>query len=148
MSGDGGGWVDVGELDKNCPGDNYEPMFFRNREPEKQHTFSEQVMFGGEPLTNDMGYVGPYKSLRRVLDEAFNQASAGKGKERHAEQDEPFDRQVICEVRRRVGGGYTLGQATKKIYESQRLDGERGIAELLGAINYIAAEIIVRREGK
>ena len=37
-------------------------------------------------------------------------------------------------------------QAVKKIYESVRLPGEAGVRELLGAINYIAAEIIVRRE--
>ena len=88
----------------------------------------------------------PYSSLRKVLDDAYHQASKGKGIERHAGQDEPFDRQIICEVRRRVGPGYTKGQAVKKIYESDRLEGERGVAELLGAINYIAAEVIVRRE--
>jgi hypothetical protein len=35
----------------------------------------------------------------------------------------------------------------KKVYESQRLGGERGVAELLGALNYIAAAVIVMREG-
>jgi len=87
----------------------------------------------------------PYSSLRGVLDEAFEHASNGKGKERHGD-DDAFENQVTCEIRRRVGPGYTKGQAVKKIYESERLPGERGIAELLGAINYIAAEIIVRRE--
>ena len=88
-----------------------------------------------------------YESLKNVLDLAFEQASQGKGKERHAEADEPFERQIICEVTRRAGLGYPLGQAVKKVYESQRLGGERGIAELLGAINYLAAAVIVMGEG-
>ena len=107
---------------------------------------SEQFFCEPDTLPPLDGSRDSYESLRLVLDEAYRQASQGKGKERHAEKDEPFERQIICEVRRRVGGGYTMGQATKKIYESQRLPGERGVAELLGAINYIAAEIIVRRE--
>ena len=88
----------------------------------------------------------PYTSLQQVPHEALLQASEGKGKERHAEDGEHFECQPICEIARRVGGGYQLGQAVKKIYESQRLLGEMGTAELLGAINYLAAAIIVRRE--
>lgn len=86
-----------------------------------------------------------YEPLSRVLMNALDQAQLGKGKERHAD-GESFDQQVICEVGRRVGLGYQLGQAVKKIYESQRLEGEHGVNELLGAINYISAAIIVRRE--
>ena len=85
----------------------------------------------------------PYAKLREVLERAFIQASGGKGKERHAEDGEAFEDQVICEVRRRVGHGYTRGQAVKKIYEAGRLPKDRAVAELLGAINYIAADIIV-----
>ena len=88
----------------------------------------------------------PYKSLSDILDEALLQASEGKGKERHASDGEAFEHQPICELGRRLGGG-ALYQAVKKIYESQRLPGEAGVRELLGAINYIAAAIIVRREG-
>ena len=87
-----------------------------------------------------------YESLCEVLGDAVVQASMGKGRERHAEAGEPFDRQIICEVARRVGLGYPLGQACKQIYESQRIGGEKGRAELLGAINYIAAAVIVDRE--
>ena len=87
-----------------------------------------------------------YDALSEVLDAAYYQAAQGKGKERHAKEDEPFDKQIICEVTRRLGAGYPLGQAVKKIYESQRLGGERGIAELLGAINYISAAVIVMKE--
>lgn len=87
-----------------------------------------------------------YGSLKAVLDEALGQACNGKGKERHASEGEAFEDQIICEVSRRIGLGYPLGQAVKKIYESQRLSGDAGARELLGAINYIAAAIIVMRE--
>jgi hypothetical protein len=39
-----------------------------------------------------------------------------------------------------------LGQAIKKILESQRLPKGAAIHELLGAINYLAGAIIVRGE--
>jgi hypothetical protein len=89
-----------------------------------------------------------YEVLNNILAEALSQARDGKGKERHANDNEAFQDQPICEIARRVGAGYCLGQAVKKIYESQRLGGERGQAELLGAINYIAAGIFVLREAK
>lgn len=89
-----------------------------------------------------------YATLRAVLDRALAQASGGKGRERHAVEGEPFERQQICEVTRRLGHGFSRGQAVKKIYEAQRLPRERAVAELLGAINYIAASIIVLEEGE
>jgi hypothetical protein len=110
-----------------------------------------KVATGPQGASEDAGaYFGVlgvpgYRSLFDTLMDAYTQASEGKGKERHA-SGEPFEHQVICEVTRRLGQGYPLGQATKKIYESQRLGGERGVAELLGAINYLAAAIIVMRE--
>ena len=88
-----------------------------------------------------------YDSLYKVLLSAYNQASNGKGKERHQlNDDEPFENQKICEIARRLSIDYNLGQAVKKIYESKRLTDERDIAELYGAINYIAAAIIVKQE--
>jgi hypothetical protein len=88
-----------------------------------------------------------YESLVQVYQDAVIQASKGKGRERHAVEGEAYEDQIICEVARRVGLGYPLGQAVKKIYESQRIGGERGVAELLGALNYVAAAVIVMREG-
>lgn len=88
-----------------------------------------------------------YESLVQVYQDAVIQASKGKGRERHASEGEAYEDQIICEVARRVGLGYPLGQAVKKIYESQRIGGERGVAELLGALNYVAAAVIVMREG-
>lgn len=87
-----------------------------------------------------------YEVLASILDEALEQAQSGKGLERHA-CGEPFEQQTICEVARRVGMGYPLGQATKKTYESERLEPEAAVRELLGAINYLVAGIIIRREG-
>ena len=88
-----------------------------------------------------------YDSLYKVLLSAYNQASNGKGKERHQlNDDEPFENQKICEIARRLSIDYNLGQAVKKIYESKRLTDGRDIAELYGAINYIAAAIIVKQE--
>ena len=90
-----------------------------------------------------------YDSLYKVLIAAYNQASCGKGKERHQlNNEEPFENQKICEIARRLSVDYNLGQAVKKIYESKRLTEGRDIAELYGAINYIAAAIIVKQEGK
>ena len=89
---------------------------------------------------------GEYISLGLVLQSALEQASRGKGKERHASAGEAYENQIICEVTRRLGSGYPLGQAVKKIYEAQRLGGEKGRAELLGAINYIAAAAIVMQK--
>ena len=90
-----------------------------------------------------------YDSLYKVLLAAYNQASNGKGKERHQLNDEePFENQKICEIARRLSIDYNLGQAVKKIYESKRLTDGRDIAELYGAINYIAAAIIVKQEEK
>lgn len=86
-----------------------------------------------------------YRKPREVLEEALKQASEGKGKERHASDGEYFEDQPICEIARRLGGG-DLFQAVKKIYESVRLPKEAAVRELLGAIIYIAAEVILRRE--
>lgn len=87
-----------------------------------------------------------YASLRNVFRMAEEQASMGKGKNRHAVDGELFQDQQICEISRRIGIGFSLGQAVKKIYESDRLDKDASISELLGAINYIAAAIIVKGE--
>ena len=86
-----------------------------------------------------------YASLKRVFALAVDQAENGKGKERHA-NGEPFEKQKICQIARWVGSGYTIGQAVKKAIESQRLPSGRKLAELLGAMNYLAAEYIVAEE--
>lgn len=90
-----------------------------------------------------------YARLRAVLEAAAMQAIAGKGKERHAERGESFEEQQICEITRRLRKSPVAGslfQAVKKCYESSRLPRDRAVAELRGAINYIAAAIIVLEE--
>jgi len=84
-----------------------------------------------------------YESLERVLQMAYVQASTGKGHERHGD-DRPFEKQISFVIEKHVAS-YLLGQAVKKIIESQRLDKQAAIRELLGAINYIAMRIIALR---
>jgi hypothetical protein len=82
-----------------------------------------------------------YFSLAEVLRRAFDQASAGKGKERHANAL-PFEKQPMQTIADQVGIGFLLGQAIKKVQESQSLPAGRNINELLGAINYLAGAVI------
>jgi len=100
-----------------------------------------EATFEGESINPD-----EYQSLRRVLDLALDQAANGKGKERHANEGEPFEKQKICEISRRVGLAFPIGQAIKKAEESVRLGLDAGIRENLGAINYLAAAVIVMEE--
>jgi hypothetical protein len=82
-----------------------------------------------------------YDSLAVVLKRAFDQASAGKGRERHANAL-PFDQQPMQTIAGLVGCGFLAGQAIKKIQEARNLPPGRDVAELLGAINYIAGAVI------
>lgn len=82
-----------------------------------------------------------YDCLADVLRRAFEQASAGKGKDRHA-QGKPFDQQPMQGICDLVGPAFALGQAMKKAQESLRLPPDRGVVELLGAINYLAGAVI------
>lgn len=88
-----------------------------------------------------------YESLAKVLQAAMDQAAKGKGLERHVINNEPFNEQFICEIARGLNSpAGPLQNAIKKAYESQKLGGQRGIAELLGAINYMAAAVIIMQE--
>lgn len=83
-----------------------------------------------------------YDALGLALGEAVAQAARGKGADRHAEKGEPFSDQLIMSIPKRLGDGgecFCLGQALKKICESRRLAPAPARAELLGAINYLAA---------
>lgn len=88
-----------------------------------------------------------YEALAAILDEALEQASAGKGRERHA-NGLPFHHQPIITEALSVGLGFTAGQARKKILEAINCHDRhpaRAEADLLGAINYTAATIISMR---
>lgn len=82
-----------------------------------------------------------YESLQGVLQRALDQAQDGKGAERHADS-KPFHEQPMQTIAAQVGIGFLTGQAIKKTQESQGLPAGRDVAELLGAINYLAGAII------
>lgn len=84
-----------------------------------------------------------YEHLAAVLDEALAQAQSGKGKERHA-NGRPFVEQRIVQLNEQNGSNHgAIFQACKKAQESTRLDPAHARAELLGAINYLAAAVLV-----
>jgi hypothetical protein len=87
-----------------------------------------------------------YEGLFRVLCAAFEQASDGKGKDRHCIGNEFFEDQVAVEGARRFSVGGPLFQAWKKVDEANRMEPTPAIHELYGAINYCAAAIIVLEE--
>lgn len=93
-------------------------------------------------MSNDINVTEDYLALHRVLMLAYEQSSSGKGKNRHA-NGKPFLQQPIMEIGRMVGIGYQLGQAMKKAQEAGGMASRGQIAaaqaELLGAINYLAA---------
>ncbi len=83
-----------------------------------------------------------YHSLISVLNDAYEQASVGKGKERHA-CHRPFDQQPMQTISDLLGTNQGLiFQAIKKSQESIRMDKAAARRELLGAINYLAGAII------
>jgi hypothetical protein len=100
-------------------------------------------------LSLDIPDSGDYKQLELVLSEAYDQASEGKGKERHACHGQRFEDQLICELSRILLGhpfAFNAGQAIKKIVEAGRLPKDAAKREYLGAINYIAGMIILNGE--
>lgn len=92
-----------------------------------------------------------YETLERILAEAAEQASKGKGRARHAVDGERFESQQIVEIGKRLQGNIAAGplfQAVKKVYESGRLSKTAAIEELKGAIVYIAAAIYLHEQQK
>ena len=85
--------------------------------------------------------INRYESLDNVLSRAFMQAAHGKGADRHG-QDLPFHEQPMQQLIKLYGLGFALGQAGKKMQEAQRMDTEKAVHELLGAIVYIAGAVI------
>ena len=83
-----------------------------------------------------------YEELSEVLLRAYHQASQGKGKERHAKGlpfvDQPM--QTISDLLDTEKG--MMYQAIKKTQEAARLPQPQAVAELLGAINYLAGAVI------
>lgn len=84
-----------------------------------------------------------YESLAAVLDAALAQAQSGKGRERHS-SGEAFENQPIVVLNEFLGSNHgALFQACKKARESARLPPEQALVDLLGAINYLCAAVII-----
>ena len=86
-----------------------------------------------------------YEALAQVLKEALEQASIGKGKERHA-NDDAFKDQLMVYMANQIGIAGPVFQVVKKAVESCRLPYPANVKELLGAINYAAGAIISLKE--
>jgi hypothetical protein len=90
-----------------------------------------------------------YAPLKRVLMTAYNHAAVGKGRERH-DNGGDFTTQDIMAIARVHGIGFQTGQAEKKVRESHgmmdRGEYRAARAELLGAINYLAAAYLLMEE--
>lgn len=85
-----------------------------------------------------------YAALDEVFNRAYTRAAYGKGKERHANGNN-FEDQLGVWIATNIKS-FPLGQAIKKIVESQRLGCEESVAELLDSINYISMEIIAKEK--
>ena len=87
-----------------------------------------------------------YADLLEVLIGAFEQASAGKGKERHA-SNLPFIEQPMQTLSDALQDDAGMAfQAMKKIRESRGLSLDAAIRELHGAINYAAGMVLWRQK--
>jgi hypothetical protein len=120
-------------------------------------TYSKFVPRTGKQKKNSFSFqnvnsADPYFELNLVLQNAMKQASQGKGKERHA-NDNNYEDQVICIVGRLLKDhpfGAHAYQVIKKTIEAGRLykisGPEAAYNEMLGAINYAAAMNILIKE--
>ena len=87
-----------------------------------------------------------YQPLANVLQDALDQAQAGKGSQRHA-NGKPFLEQPIITDGRACGLAGPAFQARKKILEALNCPHEeRAVQDLLGAIVYTAAMVILKEE--
>lgn len=103
--------------------------------------FGQYAKKGSQVRVNEMNAPG-YEQLADVLARAYDQAARGKGRERHA-NDKPFHLQPMQDLIRLHGVGFATGQASKKASEALGLPTvERQVAELLGAIVYLAGAVI------
>ena len=111
-------------------------------------TVASSTLRPGLSTGTDLFDVPGYERLGSVLTRAYAQAAEGKGAQRHA-QGQPFDQQPMQQLIRLYGVGFALGQAAKKAQEAQRLPTvDRQVAELLGAINYLAGAVIALEAGQ
>lgn len=95
-----------------------------------------------------------YEQLATILDDALDQAQAGKGHERHAHPAQPqsdrpypilpFQDQRMVRICEALGSPqHAIGQALKKLEEALVLPMPARRRELLGAIIYAAGAVLV-----
>jgi len=87
-----------------------------------------------------------YEALCDIFTQAIRRAAVGKGRERHSKPGLVFEEQMICSEIREEGHGAARFQAKKKITEAKRLPKEEAMLELLDAMVYLAADVIVLQE--
>lgn len=99
---------------------------------------------------DDMTRVAGYMPLELVLCAAYDQASGGKGKDRHAMGDDFNDQPILTIGRFLKSPDGEAYQAIKKCREGlmmhRRGESDACIKELLGAINYLASVAILVAE--
>ncbi len=122
-------------------------------EPNVHEPNPKSINIWGQPLDQrfnklvEVEVLPGYEPLFQILIEALEQAQRGKGAKCHA-NDEPFLEQEICAEARKCGTGAMVYQIRKKVREAKNCDDlGRAVEDLLGAINYTAVNVIVRREG-
>jgi hypothetical protein len=87
-----------------------------------------------------------YEPLANVLMAALDQSQYGKGKQCHA-NNLPFLQQPIMTRAREVGEGGLAFQSMKKILEAFNCkEHSRAVEDMLGAIVYVAAQVLLRYE--
>lgn len=94
-----------------------------------------------------MNDVPGYETLKLVLEQAFEQATAGKGAERHA-RGNPFEEQHMQTISSMLGSDRGMAfQAIKKLTEGLDFtEPDRRERELLGVIVYVAGIIVWHRK--
>ena len=106
-----------------------------------------------ETASEDFGKSDPYFALAAVLGDALEQASKGKGKERHANA-RPFLDQPIMAIGRMLGSTADgeFYQVIKKAQEASNMVARGNTsgakAELLGVIVYAAAAYLLIEESE
>ena len=106
---------------------------------ETQRLFAAAVQSGEVSVTEE---VPGYETLRKVLDDAYDQAARGKGVQRHGQGGLPFDKQPMQHLIADHGLGFATGQAAKKSGEALGMGRDAARRELLGAIVYLAGAIV------
>jgi hypothetical protein len=82
-----------------------------------------------------------YEELEKILDMAYLRAAKGKGRERHA-NNQDFLHQPIVKINALTKGGFALGQVLKKAEEIPKLSVVDGVNEMLDVIVYAASWVM------